>query len=183
MDCRYRAIDASLLAKIYSEDVDLDALVADKKTKPLPGYKCYEDGNIESYQKQIQENAFNNIMRTCVISADRLVSALSAADLHEHIKFNTLVNLIHETLLLESTICSHIETCLTRFPSGERSNKQHEVAQKLSKVPGVAVLAGPAGCGKTKIALEWALLKNAQQIIWICPRVQVCQGLFHGFNI
>ena len=178
MDCRYRAIDASLLAKIYSEDIDLDALVADKKTKPLPSYKCYEDGNIESYQKQIQENAFNNIIRTCVISADRLVSALSAADLHEHIKFNTLANLIHETLLLESTICSHIKTCLTRFPIGERSSKQHEVAQKLSKVPGVAVLAGPAGCGKTKIALEWALLKNAQQIIWICPRVQVCQGLF-----
>jgi len=178
MDCRYRAIESSCLAKIYSEEVDLDALIADKKTKPLPSYKCYEDENIESYQQQIKENAFNDIIRACIISADRLVSALPAAELHEHIKFNTLANLIHETLLLESTVCSHIETCLTRFPQGERSNKQQEVAQKLSKVPGVAVLAGPAGCGKTKIALEWALLKNAQQIIWICPRVQVCQGLF-----
>jgi len=178
IDCRYRALDASLLAKIYSADVDLEVLIADKKTKPLPTYKCYEDGNIESYRKQIQQNAFNNIIRACVISADRLVSALSANDLHEHIKFNTLANLIHETLLLESTLCSHIESCLTHFPLDERSTKQNEVAQKLSKAPGVAVLAGPAGCGKTKIALEWAMMKNAQQIIWICPRVQVCQGIF-----
>jgi CRISPR-associated endonuclease/helicase Cas3 len=178
MDCRYRTIEDSLLAKIYSEDVDLDILTRIKATL-LPSYKSYQaNDRIESYQQHIKENAFNNIIRACVISADRLVSALSAAELHEHIKFNTLANLIDETLLLESTICSHIEICLTHFPSGERSNKQHEVAQKLSKVPGVAVLAGPAGCGKTKIALEWALMKNAQQIIWICPRVQVCQGLF-----
>lgn len=179
LDCRYRAIEASLLAKIYSEDVDLEALIADKKTKPLPSYKCYEsDERIENYQRQIKDNAFNNIIRACVISADRLVSALTAADLNDHIKHATLSSLIHETLLLESTLCSHIEICLTQFPQGERSSKQHEVAKNLSKVSGAAVLAGPAGCGKTKIALEWALLKNAQQIIWICPRVQVCQGLF-----
>ncbi len=178
MDCRYRTIADSFLAKIYSEEIDLEVLIADKKTKPLPSYKCYEDGSIDDYRKQIKENAFNNIIRACVISADRLVSALSANDLHEYIKFNTLANLIDETLLLESTLCSHVTTSLTRFPSSERSRKQHEVAQKLSELPGVAVLAGPAGCGKTKIALEWAMMKNAQQIIWICPRVQVCQGIF-----
>lgn len=178
MDCRYRAIEASLLAKIYSEDVDLDVLTRIKST-PLPSYKSYEsDDRIENYQRQIKDNAFNNIIRACVISADRLISALTAADLHDHIKHATLSSLIHEPLLLESTLCSHIKICLTQFPQGERSSKQHEVAKNLSKVPGVAVLAGPAGCGKTKIALEWALLKNAQQIIWICPRVQVCQGLF-----
>ncbi|SJM89869.1 conserved hypothetical protein [Crenothrix polyspora] len=180
MDCRYRAIDASLLAKIYSEEVDLDALIADKKTKPLPTYKSYEtDERIENYQQQIKENAFNNVMRTCVISADRWVSALSPSDLHKHIKNNSLNTLVDELLLLESTLCSHIETCLTQFPAGERSNKQSEIANQLTKSQDVAVLAGPAGCGKTKIALEWAKLKNAQQLIWICPRVQVCQGLFH----
>jgi CRISPR-associated endonuclease/helicase Cas3 len=178
MDCRYRSIDASILAKIYSEDVDLDVMIRIKST-PLPAYKSYEsDDRIWNYQRQIKDNAFNNIIRACVISADRLISALTAADLHAHIKHATLSSLIHETLLLESTLCSHIKICITQFPQGERSCKQHEVAKNLSKVPGVAVLAGPAGCGKTKIALEWALLKNAQQIIWICPRVQVCQGLF-----
>lgn len=180
MDYRYRAIDTSLLAKIYSEEVDLDALIADKKTKPLPAYKSYEtDERFENYQQQIKENAFNNIMRACVISADRWVSALSSSDLHKHIKNNSLNTLVDELLLLESTLCSHIEICLTQFPAGERSNKQSEIANQLIKTQGVAVLAGPAGCGKTKIALEWAKLKNAQQLIWICPRVQVCQGLFH----
>ncbi len=177
MDCCYRDIADSFLAKIYSKDVDLD-LLSRIKEMPLPRYKCYEDGNIESYRKQIDKNAFNNIIRACVISADRLVSALSASELHDHIRQRTLSSLIHETLLLESTLCSHIESCLTRFPQGERSSKQQDIARKLSKLPNVAVLAGPAGCGKTKIALEWALMKNAQQIIWICPRVQVCQGLF-----
>ena len=178
VDCRYRGIEGSVLAKIYSEDVDLDVLARIKAT-PLPAYKSYEsDERIESYQRQIKTNAFNNIIRACVISADRLVSALSASELHDHIKRTTLTNVIDETLLLESTLCSHIKSCLSRFPQGERSNQQHEVARKLSKVSNVAVLSGPAGCGKTKIALEWALMKNAQQIIWICPRVQVCQGLF-----
>ncbi|OQW76887.1 MAG: CRISPR-associated endonuclease Cas3'' [Proteobacteria bacterium ST_bin11] len=183
LDCRYRTIETSLLAEIVNQDVDLDALISDKKTKPLPSFKSYEsEEHVENYRKHINTNAFNNIIRACVISADRLVSALSADDLHQHIKRNTLKNLVDETLQLETTLGSHIETCLTQFPAGERSSKQREVAQKLGKVPGVAVLSGPAGCGKTKIALEWALLKTAQQIIWICPRVQVCQGLFYDLT-
>jgi len=178
IDCQYRSIEASLIAKIYSEVVDLDILELMKNTD-LPSYKSYEiEDRIDNYRQQITNNALHNIMRACVISADRLVSALPAEDLHGHIKHLNLHSLVDETLLLEGNLCSQIETCMTQFPLSERSNKQHEVAQQLNKILDVAILAGPAGCGKTKIALEWALLKNSQQIIWICPRVQVCQGLF-----
>ncbi|POZ50267.1 CRISPR-associated endonuclease Cas3'' [Methylovulum psychrotolerans] len=179
IDVKYRGLEESVIAKIFSEEADLDVIKAQGELA-LPYYKKYEsEENIGEYPAQIRDNANNNIMRACVISADRWVSALEPSELHAHIKNNSLDALVAEKLLLESALCSHIETCLTQFPVGERSSKQGEVANQLTKTQGVAVLAGPAGCGKTKIALEWAKSKQAQQIIWICPRVQVCQGLFH----
>jgi len=178
IDCKYRNTEASLINRIYSETVDLDSL-DNIKTTPLPSYKTYEPENrIDDYRQQITTNALHNVIRACVISADRLISGLSAEDLHGHVRDQTLHRLVEETLLSESGLCSQIHSCMTQFPSSERTSKQHEIAVQLSKINDVAVLSGPAGCGKTKIALEWAMLKNAQQIIWICPRVQVCQGLF-----
>jgi CRISPR-associated endonuclease/helicase Cas3 len=179
LDANYRTLDESVITKIFNEEVDLD-IIDTLDGLLLPYYKKYDaqDG-LEKYPAQIRHNADNNVMRACVISADRCVSALSSSDLHQHIKNNSLNTLVDELLLLESSLCSHIEICLTQFPASERSNKQSEVANQLIKTQGVAILAGPAGCGKTKIALEWAKLKNVQQLIWICPRVQVCQGLFH----
>ncbi|WP_374057987.1 CRISPR-associated endonuclease Cas3'' [Nitrosomonas supralitoralis] len=182
VDIKYRMNEESVVSKIFSADVDLDA-IEELDGSLLPYYKKYKPVEyIEKYQVQIKHNADNNIMRTCVISSDRLVSALSATDLHAHIKSNSLDNLVAKTLLSESTLCSHIDASLKQFPVGDRSNKQSEVANQLTKAQGVSVLAGPAGCGKTKIALEWAKLKNVQQLIWICPRVQVCQGLFYDLT-
>ncbi|MBC7416699.1 MAG: CRISPR-associated endonuclease Cas3'' [Pedobacter sp.] len=178
-DKDYRETDDSVMAKIYSETYDLDVITSQAEL-PLPNYKKYEaEENAQNYASQIQQNANNNIVRACLISADRWVSAFSPNDLHEYIKNKTLDAFIAEQLLVESSLCSEIETCLKQFPAGERTNKQSDVANQLLKADSVAVLAGAAGCGKTKIALEWAKLKNVQQIIWVCPRVQICQGLFH----
>ena len=179
MDSSYRTNETSLLSKIYSQKFDLDILER-LKPAPLPSYKNYEkEDRVENYQKQIKLNAFNNVIRACVISADRWVSKLPALELHTHIKNGSLNTLIEDSLSPETTLCSYIEDCLSsKFFNNERSTKQTEVANQLIKTQDIAVLAGAAGCGKTKIALEWAKLRNAQQLIWICPRVQVCQGLF-----
>ena len=175
---KYQDQEESVLCKIFHEDIDLDILTT-LDGQGLPDYKKYEpQDNFEKYQAQVNSNANNNIMRTCVISADRIVSGLSASDLMEHIQKHTLDNLVNDILLNESALCSYIETGLKQFPASERTTKQQEIANQLTKTQDVAVLAGPAGCGKTKIALEWAKLKNVQQLIWICPRVQICQGLF-----
>jgi len=179
IELNYRSQEHSFLQCTFLVEVldDLGELLPNAPM--LPEYKEYEsEDDTEDYQKNIQTNANNNIARACLITADRLVSALSANELHQSIKNKTLEDVIKNTLDNDSTLSTHISNCLTNFPDSARTQKQHDIAQLLTEVEDVGVLAGAAGCGKTKIALEWAALKNAKQIIWVCPRVQVCQGLF-----
>lgn len=146
------------------------------KKIPFPDFKTLT-GNIEELPQEIYLNAQHNLLRACVISADRLISKLSAQDLMEYIAEQRLDELL-ETQEVLSNLSEHLSNVSTKFPNSERTQKQNEIAQQLADLRDIAVLAGPAGCGKTKIALEWAKLKNAKKIFWICPRVQVCQGIF-----
>lgn len=149
----------------------------------LPIFKHYEvSDDFDDLQGKIRQNAQHNILRACLISADRLVSALSAQDLADYIAQNRLDELL-QGLLCDGLVnlVSHIGNALDKFPQSERTQKQQHIAQALTS-DGVAVLSGAAGCGKTKIALEWAKQQNAQKIIWVCPRVQVCLGIFHDLT-
>lgn len=146
-----------------------------------PAFKTYsetEANNFDKLKGKINKSAQHNLLRACVISADRLVSSLSAMDLHDLIQEQRLDEVLLEKQEILSDLKSHIADGIGKFPDSARSQKQSKVAQELAKVPDIAVLAGAAGCGKTKIALEWAKLTDAQQIIWVCPRVQICQGIF-----
>ena len=149
----------------------------------LPVYKEYEtEESIDSYSRSIRQNTKKNITRSCLITADRLVSSLSAEALATHIANRSLHTLLDAITCNEGLLSTQILQCLSgfeqQFPKSERSRKQSEVARKLRDVGHVAVLKGPAGCGKTKISLEWAALTEVKKIIWVCPRVQVCEGLF-----
>ena len=142
---------------------------------------------VNEYQKNISENARNSIARTVVTTADRLVSALSAERLNQHIEESTLDELLEEALLADRGLKTDIKSCLQEFekeyPNSTRNKEQKIAAQELSDEEVViGVLNGPAGCGKTKIALEWAANTNARKIIWVCPRVQVCQGLMNDLT-
>lgn len=148
------------------------------KSKYFPEFKHYTNTDtMDVLRDKVRINAEHNLLRACVISADRLISKLSAQDLMEYIAEQRLDELLdtQETL---SNLSEHLSNVATKFPNSERTQKQNEIAQQLADLRDIAVLAGPAGCGKTKIALEWAKLKNAKKIFWICPRVQVCQGIF-----
>ncbi|WP_444997735.1 CRISPR-associated endonuclease Cas3'' [Aliikangiella sp. IMCC44359] len=179
IDKEYRSTSESSLSDVINEEyvaIDIDTL---DDAPLLPFFKSYHSkDNLIDYQKDIRTNAKNNIIRSCVISADRLVSALTNETLHSQIKNKELDEIVNNALLQESNLSSEINQCISNFPKSERTTKQHNVALELADIQSVAVLAGAAGCGKTKIALEWASLQKSKKIIWICPRVQVCQGMF-----
>jgi len=178
--------ESTLLLEGFLDRPDKDKLYELDETQ-LPHYKRYSQGNddIADYLDNIKENAKNNLARTAVITADRLVSALSSEALNQHIEEATLDTLFETALLEERGLKREIQGCLDgfnqRFPNSERNQQQAKTALRLSELEkdqsAVNVLNGPAGCGKTKIALEWAANTNARKIIWICPRIQVCQGL------
>ncbi len=161
---------------------DLEEFIEDEE---IPFYKQYAERNsLSGYSSKIKINAKNNLARTAIVTADRLVSQLTAEELDTHIENKSLENLLNITLKEERGLTVQIKACLDgfekKYPNSERNVKQKETAEDLADDEiTVGVLNGPAGCGKTKIALEWALNTSAKKIYWVCPRVQVCEGIFH----
>lgn len=173
-------LSSALEWTIFDIDEQLEKFESQCKNE-YPEFKSYSvlDDFIKLRTK-IDKNAQNNLLRACVISADRMISKLSASDLNDYIDQNRLAELI-EAIDDSSSLEMNLEQFqfLPRInPASERTIKQNQIAQRLTQIRDVPVLAGAAGCGKTRIALEWARLKKAKKIIWICPRVQVCQGIF-----
>ncbi|WP_440824993.1 CRISPR-associated endonuclease Cas3'' [Psychrobacter cryohalolentis] len=189
--------DVAEISKGYT-DIDFETLLPQWNKgfqltqEDLPNYKNYDElaEDVDEFTIDIRPNALNNLIRTAVISADRIVSALPAEDLADYIKEGNLEQAIDNIIVEDSDLCHEINKCIAGFnkrhPDSDRNQSQTHSANKLAELKEIAefdeadnigVLQGPAGCGKTKIALEWASKTNAKKIIWVCPRVQVCLGL------
>ena len=127
-------------------------------------------------------NPKNSLVRAAVISVDRLVSGISREELEQHLEKRSLGKWAEEVLQTDSSLRDQIQLCLNqfseRFPGSERNRLQQEATEQLFRGHSLGVLWGPAGLGKTKVALEAAKLAGAKKIFWFCPRVQVCLGIF-----
>ncbi len=166
--------------------------IEDNLEHELPVYKRYSrKESIDKYERDIQYNAKNNLARSAVITADRLVSRLPkrnrAGTLEEHINNHSLDDILDEAFHKDRELKQHILQCLEGFkknnPDIARNERQSEAANALAdEEVTIGVLRGPAGCGKTKIALEWALNTEVKRIFWVCPRVQICEGLFKDLS-
>lgn len=193
--------DIAGMVKCHGDVADLMPKInykfSDIHSNSLPKYKKYNNcwDQLEEYKGDVKENALNNLIRTAVISADRKVSDLSAEDLADYIAEGSLSEIL-DNMEEDSNLSEAIKMCLAGFENHEsnsdRNHSQSIAASSLAKLQefasindgmaNIGVLQGPAGCGKTKIALEWAEKTNAKKIIWVCPRVQVCLGLLNDLT-
>ncbi|GAA5095867.1 CRISPR-associated endonuclease Cas3'' [Wohlfahrtiimonas larvae] len=172
-------LNSKLLWEMKNVNEHLENFEYSAKGKSFAEFKSYSElDSFDKLRNKIDKNAYNNLLRACIISADRIVSSKSSEDLSEYIQSGRLLEWIENVTEEQSLLNVHLEAASTVFPMSERTQLQNNVALQLSQKKSIPVLAGPAGCGKTRIALEWARLQKAEKIIWVCPRVQVCQGIF-----
>lgn len=86
------------------------------KDVKIPKYKKYfNSDNLKNYRMSITLNAKNNLARTALVTADRLISALSSEALLHHIENETLNLILDEKLTQYSTLPHLIQNCLDGF--------------------------------------------------------------------
>ena len=135
--------------------------------------------NQESESAEFFKNAIMFLMRSILISADRIVSSLSKEMLNGIVEDGDFDLLLH---CLEKddvhNINAEIIDMSSSFEYSDRSIAQEKTASDLNR-DDVMVLKGAAGVGKTKIMLEWIKNRNNnKQNIIIVPKVSIGDSLF-----
>lgn len=118
-----------------------------------------------------EKNTLALFARTCIISADRIASALPI-DLDVSQDFEKIVD---ESLTRQHNfdITSH------PFYGNERFNKQIEIIDSVNS-PTTQINA-PAGFGKTILGLLWNFRHN-KKLIWVCPRNMVAESVYKSIK-
>lgn len=136
-------------------------------------------------------------IRSAVVSADRIVSALSALEVAQHVALHTLPLCQDAPEAIEETYVQ-IEAMVGLFDirhPGARTEQQNDAARRLARISHfntIACLQGPAGCGKSKIALHYLVeLENdlskrqaagacqrPRRIFVFVPRTAIGESLF-----
>ncbi|WP_415913164.1 CRISPR-associated helicase Cas3' [Neptuniibacter sp. QD37_11] len=174
------------LPALIGGEVSVNFDVDDDNFEPLgslPGYKeAYQIGNfvddMDIIRNHIQVESICSLLRTTLITADRLVSS--------GVKIESPDD---AAKLAEDVLAKHTTTNLTDYiakmeaypvftQDAKRAQRQATAAEALSKIDGVSVLNGPAGSGKTKISLSYTKEIAAKKIYYVTPRTVICQGLF-----
>lgn len=138
-----------------------NAIRVDKRgSQKAPRYFCDErdatSGENNEYKKMF--------VRSCVISADRLVSSLGSRPVD-----------IEALVLGETKRQGNMTPTLSPY-EGERFESQKAMASKANKT---VIIKAPAGFGKTLVALLWAM-RNDKKVIWVCPRNSVAESVYHS---
>lgn len=149
-----------------SDETDADLAEVDTEVPPL----FVPDG-----ATQKNENAKHLVLRTCLVAADRLVSALTPEQ---------LLALTSGEIKAEEVVASvggALPKVSIRVPQTygrERFQLQVKTAEQAAKAKTCALRA-PAGFGKTLCGLLW-LLKLGRPSLWVSPRNVVAEAVYRN---
>ena len=163
----------------------------------IPPQFLFNNINVQNYssdkrqQKDLNELK-NLLIRSLVVSADRIISSLSVSQLTECVENNEWDYVSNQQTsedgnFLSTSIGNMLDSFIVKNEinpeNRERDTAQSQIAKKLAEKNEVSTLFGPAGCGKTKIFLEWYRNKQAsgdnKKLFIITPRKMICSSLFN----
>lgn len=128
------------------------------------------------YEGDDEYNENMSIIRTCIISADRIVSML------EENNINLLIDDLNISMILDNTLNNKITKRITPiinkspYQPEDRFILQQEISNKCGQT---TIIKAPAGFGKTMIGVIWASLNNRKNL-WVCPRNVVAESVYYS---
>lgn len=115
-----------------------------------------------------------SVIRTCVISGDRIISMLEEQNPDLLINENNIYSVLDK--IINDKVIKNNKHIINKSPyqPEDRFILQLEIGKKCEQT---TVIKAPAGFGKTLVGLIWASLNN-RKTLWVCPRNVVAQSVY-----
>jgi CRISPR-associated endonuclease/helicase Cas3 len=130
-----------------------------------PSYYIYVENRSMQEHRDSSENLDFFIQRTCLISADRIVSSEKDIELKSLTKKSKNID---------------IDTVDKTVYDINRLQQQLNIVNN-DIVENTTIIKAPAGFGKTLLGLFWNF-KSDKKLIWVCPRNMIAQSVYESIK-
>jgi len=172
-------VDTNNMKEFLSEVIGDDFFMVKNLPEPFkrPHYFiASDDFNDEVNEKKL-------LMRSCIISADRIVSSNICKNLND----GELRDFIRNYNTTSTSI--DINTHTFNSISNQRFQQQIDITKQIiNDTNRTHIIKAPGGFGKTITGLLWSLQRN-RRLIWVCPRNDIAKSVYRslinelsGFN-
>lgn len=136
-----------------------------------PNAPAYYQNDDDNDVKDYYSTPDAMIVRTCVLSADRIVSSLRDSTILQGVELDEM---LLDNINKRNTTPEYYDNVY----NNERFNLQKQIASTTDKT---VVVKAPAGFGKTMVGLLWSFKSN-KKLLWVCPRNVVAESVYKSLN-
>ena len=129
----------------------------------------------KDYEKRIKNIDEQYLIRSCVISADRLSSQYNISDVDDLLNNNIKISDIVKLHIIKKQIYYE------KSPyDNDRFKRQEKIVFDINNSKkNTFIIKAPAGFGKTLIGLLFSFKRN-KKTIWVCPRNIVAESVYNS---